>query len=197
MVIVVLQEQLLLRERELHDQERALVARENGVVEAEHALGRARMECDAVHDQPMIIQQDYLARVCAFTASQRRSLEFHRVLSERQSDLSMQEMDLERLEGELAEDQARGLYSFDGRDLSAEVEKLRKRVVGVEDEQAIEVEQLSWSVREISDALVDLNVLPIRDIPSQPRSAKDVLAVFILVLERLWEEHASGFGSQA
>jgi hypothetical protein len=33
--------------------------------------------------------------------------------------------------------------------------------------------------------VVDLNVLPIRDIPSHPRSAKDVLAAFSLLLERL------------
>jgi hypothetical protein len=39
-------------------------------------------------------------------------------------------------------------------------------VARLEDEHAIEVEQLSWSIREISDALVDLNVLPIQDIPS-------------------------------
>jgi hypothetical protein len=49
-VIVELREQLLVQERELDEQENALVARENNVVEAEHALGRAHMECDAAHD---------------------------------------------------------------------------------------------------------------------------------------------------
>jgi hypothetical protein len=47
---------------------------------------------------------------------------------------------------------------------------------------------------ENSDALVDLGVLPIRDIPTQPRSAQDVLTVASLVLERLQEEHATGAG---
>jgi hypothetical protein len=37
----------------------------------------------------------------------------------------------------------------------------------------------------ISDALVDLNVLPIQGIPAQPQSAKGVLTAFGLVLERL------------
>jgi hypothetical protein len=78
-----------------------------------------------------------------------------------------------------------------------ELEKLHEHVDEVEDDRAVEAKLLSWSVRAISDALVDLNVLPIQGIPLQPRSAKDVLAVFGLVLERLREERASGFGSQA
>jgi hypothetical protein len=65
-------------------------------------------------------------------------------------------------------------------------------VDGARNECATEAEQLSWSVREISDALVDLDVFPIRDIPSQPRSAQDLLTVVGLVLEHLQEEHAFG-----
>jgi hypothetical protein len=68
-------------------------------------------------------------------------------------------------------------------------------VAEVEDEHATEAEQLSWSVREISDALVDLGMLPIWDIPTQPQLAQDVPAAFILILERLREEHASSPGS--
>jgi hypothetical protein len=48
-VIVKLREYLLVWEN-------ALVAREHGMVEAEHALGRARMECDAIHDRAGGIQ---------------------------------------------------------------------------------------------------------------------------------------------
>jgi hypothetical protein len=44
-------------------------------------------------------------------------------------------------------------------------------VAGVEDERTVEDEQLFQSVREISDALVNLDVFPIRDIPMQSRSA--------------------------
>jgi hypothetical protein len=38
---------------------------------------------------------------------------------------------------------------------------------------------------EIFDALVDLGVFPIRDILAQPKSAKDVLMVVSLDVERL------------
>jgi hypothetical protein len=58
-------------------------------------------------------------------------------------------------------------------------------VARVEDDRATEAGQLSWLVRDISDALVDLNVLPIQDNPLQPQSTKDVLTTFGLVVERL------------
>jgi hypothetical protein len=58
-----------------------------------------------------------------------------------------------------------GLYSFDRRDLTAKLEKLFERVSGVKDKHAAEGEQLPWSVREISDALVILDMFHIRDIP--------------------------------
>jgi hypothetical protein len=44
---------------------------------------------------------------------------------------------------------------------------------------------------EISDALVDLGMLPIWDIPSPSRSAQDVLMAGSLVLKQLQEEHTS------
>jgi hypothetical protein len=75
------------------------------------------------------------------------------------------------------------------------LEKHHERVAGVEDDYITEAEQLSWSVSDISDALVNLNVLRIKDIPTQPRSAKEILTVFGLVLEQLCEEHGSGVGS--
>jgi hypothetical protein len=46
------------------------------------------------------------------------------------------------------------------------------------------------------DYITEADVLPIKEIPSQPWSAKDILTVFGLVLEQLWEEHGSGVGSQ-
>jgi hypothetical protein len=73
-----------------------------------------------------------------------------------------------------------------------ELEELHERVVGVGNERATEAMQLSRSVMEISDALVDLGVFPNRDIPTQPRSAQDALTAASLALECLWEEHASG-----
>jgi hypothetical protein len=66
----------------------------------------------------------------------------------------------------------------------------------VEDEYTAAAVQLSQSVMEISDALVDLGMFPIRDIPSKPRSTQDVLTVVRLVLEQLWEEDASVASSQ-
>jgi hypothetical protein len=47
---------------------------------------------------------------------------------------------------------------------------------------------------EISDALVDLVMFPIRDIPEHPQSAPDVLTAVGPILERLWEEQDSGAG---
>jgi hypothetical protein len=79
--------------------------------------------------------------------------------------------DLERWEEKLAEEQTHVLNSFDGRDLSVELEELCERVAGVENERTAEAVQLSRSVMEISDALVDLGKFPIRAIPAQPRSA--------------------------
>jgi hypothetical protein len=66
-----------------------------------------------------------------------------------------------------------------------ELGKFHERVTEAEDDHAIEAEQLSRSIREISDALVNLNVLPIQDVPSQLRSVKNVLVAFSLVMLRL------------
>jgi hypothetical protein len=96
----------------------------------------------------------------------------------------MQEMELERQVKELANDQARCLYPPDGRDLPSELGKLRECVA--------EAKQLSWSTKEISNALVNLKVMPIQGIPSQLWFVKDVMAAFGLVLERLREKAPVG-----
>jgi hypothetical protein len=132
--------------------------------------------------------------VCAFTAVCRRSLEFDRVLEGHQCFPSVHETDLERQEEKLDEEQAHDFYSFDERDLSAELEELHRHVARVENERTAEALQLSWSVMEISNALVDLGAFPIWDIPAHPESAQDVLIVANLVLEHLREEHASRAG---
>jgi hypothetical protein len=160
-VVVELQEQLLIWEKGLASEENALMAREGDQVATEHALGRARVECDVDHDRAEAIRLDYRARLHASTAGHQRSLDFDRVLCERQFILSVQGGGgLEQREEKLAKDQARGLYSFIERNLSVELEKLRESVAGVEDERAVEAVQPSWSVMEISDALVDLGVFP-------------------------------------
>jgi hypothetical protein len=98
-------------------------------------------------------------------------------------------------EVKLVEEQAQCLYSFDGRDLPVKLEEICDYVAGVESECATENVQLSCSVMEISDALVDLGVFPIWDIPERPKSAQDVLTVADLILERPREEHATNAGS--
>jgi hypothetical protein len=100
----------------------------------------------------------------------------------------VQETDLEHQEKELTDDQARGLYPPERRDLLSALGNLHERMAEVEDDHAVEAEQLSRSTIKISNALVDLNVLPIQGIHSQPRLVKDVMAAFGLVLERLCEE---------
>jgi hypothetical protein len=58
-VVVGLREQLLAQERELDEQENALLTMEHGMVEAERALERVHMVCDDAHDQARVIKQGY------------------------------------------------------------------------------------------------------------------------------------------
>jgi hypothetical protein len=80
--------------------------------------------------------------------------------------LFVQETKLVCQEKEQADDQVRGLYPSDGRDLPSELGKLHERVAKVEDNHAAKAEQLSRWTMDISDALVDLNVMPIQGIHS-------------------------------
>jgi hypothetical protein len=95
-------------------------------------------------------------------------------------------------EAKLAEEQARNLHSFDGRDLSTELEQRHARVAWVEDECIIEAGMLSTLVVRISNALVDLGMLPIWDIPQLLKMTQEVLVADGLILELLREEHVSG-----
>jgi hypothetical protein len=70
--------------------ENTLMARENGVVEAKHALGRTHMECDATHDWAGAVLQFYRAKLRASRASRPCSLEFDWVLGGHQFILSVQ-----------------------------------------------------------------------------------------------------------
>jgi hypothetical protein len=58
--------------------------------------------------------------------------------------------------------------------MSVELEGLHEFMAGVESERAAEAMTLSRSVIEIYDALVDLGVFPIWDIPEHLKSARDV-----------------------
>jgi hypothetical protein len=192
LVVVELQDQLLARERELDSQEGTIVTWEDGLVASECALGRACREHDAEHAQAEAARQDYLARSHAITSSSKHSINFNRMLEECQILLSLQEMDLEVWELKLVEEQACGLHSLVERDLSAELEELR--MCAVEDELTAEARDVSVLVAEASNALVDLRMLPIWDIPQLPKMAQEVLKAAGVILKRLQEEHASGTG---
>jgi hypothetical protein len=69
----------------------------------------------------------------AFRSNSKHSINFSQILEECQILLSLQEMDLEVRETELAEKQACDLHFYDRQDLSAELEELRACVVGIED----------------------------------------------------------------
>jgi hypothetical protein len=58
-----------------------------------------------------------------------------------------------------------------------ELEQLRLRMAGVKNERAVKIGELSQLVMEISNALVDLGMSPIWDIPQLLKSALEVLAV--------------------
>jgi hypothetical protein len=61
-------EWLYVQEKELNKWENNLLAREDDVMAAERALGRARMECNAERDWVEAIQQDNQARLHTSTA---------------------------------------------------------------------------------------------------------------------------------
>jgi hypothetical protein len=103
-VAVELWEKLLARERKLESREGVIAAREDGLAVSECTLGRVYMEHDTERAWAEAIQQDYLARTCAFTASYQCYFNFDRILDERQTLLSLQEMDLERWEEKLMEE---------------------------------------------------------------------------------------------
>jgi hypothetical protein len=72
----------------------------------------------------------------------------------------------------LIADQVRGLHPFVEMNLSSELGELWECVVEVRANRAIEGEQLSWLTMAISDALVDLNVLPIQGIPGNHNQSR-------------------------
>jgi hypothetical protein len=106
----------------------------------------------------------------------------------------LQETNLDVCEAKLVEEQARGLHPFDGQDLPAELEELHMRVIGAKDKRTAEAGKLSMLVMGISNALIDLGMLPILGISQLSKMAQEVLAVVGLILECLLEEHASDVG---
>jgi hypothetical protein len=94
-------------------------------------------------------------------------------------------MNLEVHEAKLMEEQAWGLHPFDRWDLLAELEEIHVRMPRLEDEHASKSEKLLVLVMGISNALVDLRMLPIQDIPQLLKIAQEVLTIAGLILECL------------
>jgi hypothetical protein len=82
----------------------------------------------------------------------------------------------------------------DGWDMSTELEETRARVDEIKGERAAEAKQLSQLIVGISNALVDLGLLPIQDNPQLPKSAHEFLSAASHILERLREVQASDAG---
>jgi hypothetical protein len=72
----------------------------------------------------------------------------------------------------LEEEQAHDMHPPDGRDLSAELEETHTHVDGIKSERAAKAEQQSQQVVGISNALVDLGMLLVQDIPQLSKSAR-------------------------
>jgi hypothetical protein len=70
-------------------------------------------------------------------------------------------------------------------------EETHARVDGIISRRATEAGRLSQLVVGISNALVDLGMLPIQDIAQLPESAQEVLTAAGLILDCLREEKAS------
>jgi exosome complex RNA-binding protein Csl4 len=80
------------------------------------------------------------------------------------------------------EKKERDLHSFYGRDLLAKLEEIRSHVDRIAGEHNVEAGQLSQLVVGILNALVNLGMLPIQDIPQLSKSAEIVLTAAGLLL---------------
>jgi hypothetical protein len=78
-----------------------------------------------------------------------------------------------------------GLHPPNGRVLSMELGQTCTHVDRINGERATEAGQLSQLVVGISNALVDLGMLPVQDIPQLLKSARKVLLAAGLIVERL------------
>jgi hypothetical protein len=74
-------------------------------------------------------------------------------------------MDPKVREAKLGEEEACGLYPFNGRDLPTELEELHVCVAMVEEECVAKAEELVALVIEASNGLMDLRMLPIQEVP--------------------------------
>jgi hypothetical protein len=69
--------------------------------------------------------------------------------------------------------------------MPTELEKIHVRVAEVENKHTTEAGKLSALAVEASNALVDLGMPPIRDVPQLLKTAKEVLKATCVILEHL------------
>jgi hypothetical protein len=139
--------------QELDGKEGIVLAWEDGLVASKRALRRVCVERDTEHARLRLFNR--------ITWPGRAPLHLAPSILH-----SLQETDLEVREAKLVEEQAHSLHPFDGWDLPTELEKLHARMAGVDDEHAIEARELLRLVVKISNALVNLGMLLIQDIPN-------------------------------
>jgi hypothetical protein len=145
-----------------------VVVWEEGLAAFACMLVEVRMERDACYVRADAVQWDFFAHACTSSSRSKQHTDLSRTLEECQILLSLEEADLEVREVILVEELERGLHFSDGRDLSAPLDK---------------VMQLSQCIMGISNALVDLGMLPMQDIPQLLKSAQDVLPAANLILK--------------
>jgi hypothetical protein len=129
-----------------------------------HTLGEVSTEHDASRTRAIATQRDYSAQVSASSSQSERCKAFTRTLEEHAALLGLQEMDLEVREAILAEELERSLHPPNGRDPSAELDKVYVCVDQIADDHAAKVEQ-------VASILIDLGLLPVEFIPQLPKTA--------------------------
>jgi hypothetical protein len=152
------------------------------------------VECDANHIQAEVVQHDFFTQSHASSSRSKWLTNLNQTLEECQILLCLQEADLEVQEVILVEEQVRGLHPPDGRDLSVKLEETRARVDGINSKHAAEVGRLSQLVMGMSNAIVDLGMLPVQDITQLLKSGREVLTAVGLIFECLREAQASSAG---
>jgi hypothetical protein len=158
------------------------------------ALREVRAERDACRVRAAVIQRDFFAEAHTSSSRCKHLTDLSRTLEERQIPLSLPEVVLEVREAILAKELERGLHSFDGQDLSVELDKARALADGITDERMAEAMQLTRLVMGISNALVNLGMLLVQDILQLPKLAQEVLPMVDLICNHLQEALASSVG---
>jgi hypothetical protein len=99
-----------------------VVVREEGLAAFALMLGEVRLEHVACRVHADDVQRGFFAQACASSSRSKQLTDLVRTLEECQILLRLQEPDLEVHEAILVVELEHGLHSFDGRDLSVELD---------------------------------------------------------------------------